>query len=129
MCADACAANLFFDMRDGGAGVACRAAVAANLFFDSRMAANCAANLFFNRRISGGVMWRCRDTLVKNHTIPRAARCEPAWRSGMRGEPIFLICGIMLRASLVAPRSRRTYFFDRRMAASLAANLFFDMWK
>ena len=47
VCADACAANLFFDMRDGGAGVACRAAVAANLFFDSRVAANCAANLFF----------------------------------------------------------------------------------
>ena len=46
VCADTCAANLFFDIRDRISGVACRAAVAANLFFDRRMAASCAANLF-----------------------------------------------------------------------------------
>ena len=79
----------FFDMQDRIPGVACRAAVAANLFFDRRMAASCAANLFFNRRSSGGVTWRSRDTIMKNHMIPLAARGEPPWRSGMRGEPIF----------------------------------------
>ena len=47
--------NLFFDMRDGGAGVACRAAVAEALaealFFDRRMAASLAEALF----LIGGV--------------------------------------------------------------------------
>ena len=78
-----------FDMQDRIPGVACRAAVAANLFFDRRMAASCAANLFFNRRSSGGVTWRSRDMIMKNHMIQRAARFEPLRRSGMRGEPIF----------------------------------------